>query len=85
MKIKFPRITVKLLKKMVLRALFLVLLLIPAGALGLLSMIGCVAAFVFIPIPYEETQVMQVTFAVVAFIFYARYTPDACHWADKYV
>lgn len=75
----------KIIKKWVLRALVLALLLIPICALSLLLMFVVPMVFIFVscPIPVEHAQ--QIIFAAVALMLFAIYAPDACHWVDKYV
>ncbi len=85
MKIHFPKITLKMIKKLALRALALLLLLIPVCGLAWVVMFACMTAFVFIPLPIKEPYMMQIVFAATVLLFFILYAPDVCHWADKYV
>ena len=75
----------KIIKKLVLRALALALLLIPVCAMSLLTSFIVPMVFIFISFPIPLAHVQQIVFVAVAVILFTVYAPSVCHWADQYV
>jgi len=75
----------KIIKRMVLYALALALLLIPVGILAFAVVMCVIMLSVFINPHFSDMNVLQYVFTIAAFVFFVYFAPDVCHFVEKYV